>query len=183
MVELVDDLLDVSRLQAGHFTLHPAPTDLVALTQRVVTRLQLTTDQHHLTFQVEAKHLVAMIDPLRIEQVLTNLLNNAIKYSPEGGPIRVSLHLYQQDTQLQLCIQDQGIGIPQAQQAQIFGRFARAENARLRGIGGTGLGLYLCRELIEQHRGRIWFQSSEGKGTTFFLTLPLFDENQEDEEA
>lgn len=181
LVELVDDLLDVSRLQAGHFTLHPVPTDLVALTQRVVTRLQLTTDRHRLAFQSESEHLVAAVDPPRIEQVVTNLLTNAIKYSPEGGVIHIQLQLFsdQQDTHLQLRIQDQGIGIPRAQQAQIFGRFARAENARLYGIGGTGLGLYLCRELVEQHQGRIWFESSEGEGTTFFVTLPPFKDEQE----
>lgn len=182
LVELVDDLLDVSRLQAGHFTLHPVPGDLVALTRRVVARLQATTDRHRLVFQVEAEHLVAMIDFPRIEQVLTNLLTNAIKYSPEGGVIRIHLLPCQQDTHLLLSVQDQGIGIPLAQQAQIFGRFTRAENARLQGIGGTGLGLYLCRELIEQHQGRIWFESSEGKGSTFFFTLPLFDEEQECEQ-
>jgi len=182
MVELVEDLLDVSRLQVGHFPLHPVPTDLVALTQRVVTRLQLTTNRHRLAFQSATDHLIASIDPPRMEQVLTNLLTNAIKYSPEGGGIHLQLSC-KTDNQIQLCIQDEGIGIPQAQQAQIFGRFARAENARLHGIGGTGLGLYLCRELVEQHQGRIWFESSEGKGTTFFLTLPLFEEDQEIEEA
>lgn len=182
LVELVDDLLDVSRLQAGHFTLHSVPTDLVALTQRVVTRLQLTTDRHRLVFQPETEYLVAMIDPPRIEQVLTNLLTNAIKYNPQGGVIHVRLTHGPQDTHLQFCIQDQEIGIPQAQQAQIFGRFARAENARLQGIGGTGLGLYLCRELVEQHQGHIWFKSSEGKGTTFFLTLPLPEKKQDHEQ-
>lgn len=178
MVELVDDLLDVSRLQAGHFVLHPTPTDVVPLTQRVITRLQLTTDLHRLVYQPEAEHLVASIDPPRIEQVLTNLIMNAIKYSPQGGLIHIRLFACQGDTHLQFSIRDEGIGIPQAQQAQIFGRFARAENARLHGIGGTGLGLYLCRELIEQHQGRIWFESKEGDGTTFFFKLPLFDENQ-----
>lgn len=183
MVELVDDLLDVSRLQAGHFPLHPVPTDLVALIQRVVTRLQLTTDRHRLIFQSATIHLVTCIDPPRMEQVLTNLLTNAIKYSPEDGEIALHLAPGPQETQLQLSVQDQGIGIPQAQQAQMFGRFARAENARMHGIGGTGLGLYLCRELVEQHQGRIWFESREGKGTTFFLTLPLFAEKPEGEEA
>lgn len=182
MVELVDDLLDVSRLQAGHVALHTVPADLVALTQRVVTRLQLTTERHQLAFQPASEHLVAIIDPPRMEQVLTNLLTNAIKYSPEGGVITIHIAPCQQDTQLQLSIQDHGIGIPLAQQAQIFGRFARAENARLYGIGGTGLGLYLCRELVEQHHGRIWFESSEGKGSTFFLVLPLFLKEQEPED-
>lgn len=183
MVELVEDLLDVSRLQAGHFTLHPIPTDLVALSKRVVARLQATTDRHHFSFQPEAAHLVVNIDPPRMEQVLTNLLTNAIKYSPQGGVISLHIAPCEHNTHLQLSIQDQGIGIPQTQQALIFGRFVRAENARLHGIGGTGLGLYLCRELVEQHQGRIWFESSEGKGTTFFLLLPLLAEDPEQEHA
>jgi two-component system phosphate regulon sensor histidine kinase PhoR len=175
LVELVDNLLDVSRLQVGHFPLYPIPTDFVALIQRVMTRIQLTTERHRLTFHAEFEHLVVVIDPPRMEQVLTNLLTNAIKYSPTGGMIAISAGLCQQRTQLRLSIQDQGIGIPQTQQAQIFGRFARAENARLQGIGGTGLGLYLCRELVEQHQGHIWFESVEGEGTTFFLTLPFLE--------
>jgi signal transduction histidine kinase/GAF domain-containing protein len=179
MVELVDDLLDVSRLQAGRFTLHPLPTDLVALTQRVITRLQLTTERHRLVFHTEAEYLVANLDPVRMEQVLTNLVANAIKYSPDGGIIALLLAPCQDGQHLQLSIQDKGIGIPVDQQAQIFGRFARAENARLCNISGTGLGLYLCRELVEQHQGRIWFESTEGRGSTFFLTLPLFVEKDE----
>lgn len=179
MAELVDDLLDVSRLQAGRFTLHPLPTDLVALMQRVITRLQLTTERHLLTFHTEADCLVAKVDPLRIEQVVTNLLTNAIKYSPDGGTIHLQLVLHRDGKQLQISIHDEGIGIPLAQQAQIFGRFARAENGRTHGIGGTGLGLYLCRELVEQHRGHIWFESTEDVGSTFFITLPLRLEEQE----
>jgi signal transduction histidine kinase len=179
MVELVDDLLDISRLQAGRFTLHPFPIDLVALTQRVITRLQLTTRRHRIVFHNGAEHLVANLDPARMEQVLTNLLTNAIKYSPDGGTITLQLVPCQDDNHLQLSIQDEGIGIPVGQQAQIFGRFARAENARLSNISGTGLGLYLCRELVEQHQGRIWFDSTEGLGSTFFFTLPLFAEQEE----
>ncbi|HEY1348148.1 MAG TPA: ATP-binding protein [Ktedonobacteraceae bacterium] len=179
MVELVDDLLDVSRLQAGRFTLHPHPTDLVALTQRVITRLQLTTGRHRLVFRRGAEHLVANLDPARMEQVLTNLVANAIKYSPEGGSIFLQLTPCQDGNHLQLSIRDEGIGIPVSQQAQIFGRFVRADNARLSNISGTGLGLYLCRELVEQHQGRIWFESTEGLGSTFFLTLPLFARSEE----
>jgi signal transduction histidine kinase len=179
MVELVDDLLDVSRLQAGRFALHPLPTDLVALTQRVITRLQLTTGRHRLVFHNGVPHLVVNLDPARMEQVLTNLVANAIQYSPDGGHISLDLVPCQDGDHLQLSIRDEGIGIPGDQQAQIFGRFARAENARLCNISGTGLGLYLCRELVEQHQGRIWFESTEGLGSTFFLTLPLLADQDE----
>src|SRR6266581_660852 len=173
LVELTEDLLDVTRLQAGRLTLFVEPTDLVALVQRVVTRLQMTTDRHTLSVSTEVKHLIAPVDPRRIEQVLSNLIGNAIKYSPEGGPIEISMR---EDVGVEtafISIRDAGIGIPAHQQTLIFGRFARADNARAYGLGGTGLGLYLCRELIERHGGRIWFESAEGQGSTFFITLPL----------
>ena len=173
LVELTEDLLDVTRLQAGRLTLYVEPTDLVALVQRVVTRLQMTTDRHTLTVSTVVEHLVAPVDPRRIEQVLSNLIGNAIKYSPEGGPIEISMR---EDVGVEtafISIRDAGIGIPAHQQTLLFGRFARADNARAYGLGGTGLGLYLCRELIERHGGRIWFESAEGQGSTFFIALPL----------
>jgi len=173
LVELTEDLLDVTRLQAGRLALHPEPTDLVALTRRVVTRLQVTTERHTISIHAEQEYLVAEVDPRRIEQVLGNLVNNAIKYSPEGGCIDIMLREDQQAQSAVLCVADQGIGIPAHQQARIFSRFVRADNAREREIGGTGLGLYLCRELVERHHGRIWFASTEGQGSTFFVSLPL----------
>ena len=173
LVELTEDLLDVTRLQAGRLALHAEPTDLVALTRRVVTRLQVTTQRHSLAIDADQEYLVAEVDPRRIEQVLGNLVNNAIKYSPEGGCIDITLREDRQAQSAVLCVADQGIGIPAQQQARIFSRFVRADNARERAIGGTGLGLYLCRELVERHHGRIWFASTEGQGSTFFVSLPL----------
>jgi signal transduction histidine kinase len=108
-----------------------------------------------------------------MEQVLTNLIGNAIKYSPLGGAITITIKEDATGHTLQISVQDRGIGIPSHQQAQIFGRFIRADNAIAWGISGTGLGLYLCRELVEQQGGRLWFASEEGKGSTFFVTLPL----------
>jgi signal transduction histidine kinase len=108
-----------------------------------------------------------------MEQVLSNLIGNAIKYSPEGGIIEVMLREEAETKTALLCVSDHGIGIPAQQQSLVFGRFARADNARTYGIGGTGLGLYLCRELVERHGGRIWFESVEGQGSTFFVTLPI----------
>ncbi len=174
LVELTEDLLDVTRLQAGRLTLHLTPTDLVALTTRIIKRLQLTTERHTLSLTTSAEHIVVEVDPQRMEQVLSNLLGNAIKYSPQGGPIEITVREEPQDHLVQLSISDHGIGIPLAQQAQIFGRFVRAENARVHGIGGTGLGLYLCRELVERQCGRIWFESVEGEGSTFRVALPVY---------
>ena len=168
---LTEDLLDVARLQAGRIVFYREPTDLVALTRRVVTQRQLTTERHILSFQSEMEQILAAVDRGRIEQVLSNLLSNAIKYSPEGGSIAVTLGQEDEANAILLSVQDHGIGIPVCEQARLFGRFVRAENAQ--GLGGTGLGLYLCRELIEWHGGRTWFTSTEGVGSTFFISLPL----------
>jgi signal transduction histidine kinase len=168
---LTEDLLDVARLQAGRIVFHREPTDLVALTLRVVTQRQLTTERHMLSFQSEMEQILVAVDRGRIEQVLSNLLSNAIKYSPEGGSIAVTLGQEDGANAILLSVRDHGIGIPAREQARLFGRFVRAENAQ--GLGGTGLGLYLCRELIEWHGGRIWFASTEGAGSTFFISLPL----------
>jgi two-component system phosphate regulon sensor histidine kinase PhoR len=172
LTELTEDLLDVTRLQAGRLTLHIEPVNLVALTQRVMARLQMTTTQHTLSFSSISPHLVVFVDPRRVEQVLTNLINNAVKYSPDGGPIELKIVEETTTNTVVLSIRDYGIGIPAQQQMRIFGRFVRADNAHERGIGGTGLGLYLCRELVERQGGRIWFGSVEGKGSTFYVALP-----------
>lgn len=173
LVELTEDLLDVTRLQAGRLTLHHEPTDLVALVQRVVTRLRLTTERHTLAMHTSVEHLVAAVDARRMEQVLSNLLGNAIKYSPAGGLIEVTIREEAATNMALLSVCDDGIGIPAQQQAQIFGRFVRADNARAHGIGGTGLGLYLCRQLVTRQDGHIWFESVEGQGSTFFVELPM----------
>jgi two-component system, OmpR family, phosphate regulon sensor histidine kinase PhoR len=173
LVDLAEDLLDVTRVQAGRLELQREPTDLVALARRVLTRRQLTTEQHTLTLVTALERLVLHVDPRRMEQVLSNLIGNAIKYSPEGGSIEVTIGVDDETHEALLSIRDHGIGIPQHEQAQVFERFARADNAQAYGINGTGLGLYLCRELVEQHGGRIWFESAEGQGSTFLVALPI----------
>jgi PAS domain S-box-containing protein len=171
--KLTEDLLDVTRLQAGQLVLSRSPTDLVALTRHVMTQRQMTTRQHAFSLDTEHDSLVMKIDRERIEQVLTNLLSNAIKYSPRGGPIELTIREEVEPHTALLSIRDRGIGIPVGQQAHIFGRFVRAENARASEIMGTGLGLFLSRELVERHGGHLWFESTEGAGSTFFVALPM----------
>jgi signal transduction histidine kinase len=173
LVELIEDLLDVTRLQAGRISLHIEPTDLVALVKRTVARLQLTTEQHTFSIHTTLEYLVVQVDARRMEQVLGNLVSNAIKYSPAGGLVVVNISADAETKSALISIRDRGIGIPVQQQARMFGRFERADNARAYGIGGTGLGLYLCRELVERHGGSIWFESVEGEGSTFHVSLPL----------
>ena len=178
LVELTDDLLDVTRLQGGRLELHSEPADLVALLQRVISRLRVTTDKHTLALSATPEHIVVTIDRQRIEQVMANLINNAIKYSPDGGNIEITACEEATSHQALISICDHGIGIPREQQGRMFGRFERGENARKREIKGTGLGLYLCRELVERHGGRIWFESTEGQGSTFSVLLPLYCEDE-----
>ncbi len=171
MIELIEDLLDVTRLQAGRIELLIEPTDLVALARRALKRCQVTTDRHSLALHSEQAHYVVSVDVRRTEQVVTNLVNNAIKYSPDGGAIDITV--WQDTQQAFLNVHDTGIGIPSQQQGRIFGRFTRADNAQALGITGTGLGLYLSRELVERQGGHIWFESTENVGSTFYVAFPL----------
>ncbi|GAC1349468.1 MAG: hypothetical protein NVSMB27_22890 [Ktedonobacteraceae bacterium] len=179
LVNLTEELLDVTRLQAGRLLLQRIPINVVSLAQRVATFLQQTTTRHHVEVRTTHPQLVADADPGRIEQVLTNVVGNAIKYSPQGGPVIINIWEDTVAQAVEISVQDNGIGIPKQQHAQIFGRFMRAENAVAWGISGTGLGLYICRELIERHEGHLWFESEEGRGSTFFLTLPLVSTRSE----
>ncbi|MGH2517211.1 MAG: sensor histidine kinase, partial [Ktedonobacterales bacterium] len=173
LVELTDDLLDVARIQAGRIELRIEPHDVVALCRRVAHRLAITSEQHTVTVSTPNDYVVACLDVRRIEQVVSNLLNNAIKYSPNGGPVSIVVREDGAAGRAVITVKDSGIGIPESEQGRLFGRFARADNAREQGIKGTGLGLYLCRELVELHGGRIWFESQLGAGSTFSFTLPL----------
>ena len=170
LLDLTEALLDVTRIQAGRLVLRQAPCDLVALARKVVLQIQNTTQHHTIRLQAEAESLEVCIDAIRIEQVLTNLLHNAVKYSPAGGIIEVTIQIDRDQRLVVVRVQDHGLGIPADQQSHLFQRFARAHNAQ--GIVGAGLGLYLCRELVERHGGHIWFESVEGQGSTFFISLP-----------
>jgi signal transduction histidine kinase/GAF domain-containing protein len=173
LVELTEDLLDVTRLQAGRLELHFEPTDLVALVQRSAKRFRVTTERHRISVNATPEHIVVTVDPRRIEQVVNNLISNAIKYTPDGGDVEIAVYEKKKANNALLCVRDYGIGIPAHQQGRIFSRFMRADNAHAHNIGGTGLGLYLCRELVERHNGRIWFESIEGQGSAFYVSLPL----------
>jgi signal transduction histidine kinase len=173
VVSLANDLLDVTRLEAGQLELYCYSANLAHLIQRVVTRLQNSSKAHTLVVEAPPAPILVNMDTRRIEQVLHNLISNAIKYSPQGGQVLIIVREHQDNGVAEIAVCDQGIGIPASQQGRIFSRFFRADNARMQAIEGTGLGLYLCRELIHRHGGRIGFESTEGQGSTFSFTLPL----------
>jgi signal transduction histidine kinase len=106
----------------------------------------------------------------RVRQVLVNLVENAIKYSPDGGTVEIGVEAI--DSQVRFHVRDEGMGIPDDEQARIFEKFYRLDPAMTRGVGGTGLGLYICNELVDRMGGRIWVQSTSGGGSTFFFELP-----------
>lgn len=171
--KLTEDLLDVTRVQAGRLHLSCKPTDMLEVSRHMLAQARMTTQQHRFSLQTTLSSLVVSVDRTRIEQVLANLLSNAVKYSPQGGPIELAVGMESDPAVAVLSVRDWGIGIPKRFQARIFGRFVRAENARELEIAGTGLGLSLSRELVLLHGGSLWFESVEGEGSTFFLSLPL----------
>ncbi|TMF47457.1 MAG: HAMP domain-containing histidine kinase, partial [Chloroflexi bacterium] len=171
LVDLTEELLDVTRLQAGRLLLQRAPTNVVTLARRIATFLQQTTTRHQIEVHTEHASLVADVDPGRVEQVLTNLIGNAIKYSPQGGLVTVTLWEEAATGVVKISVQDHGIGIPGSQQAQIFGRFTRADNAQAWGISGTGLGLAgKCRFYLF-HDATNCCQPEEQRATFISLSL------------
>lgn len=167
---LITALLDISRIESGQLTIEREPLDLCAVTRRVVAAVQPSLTQHTLVCIIPDTPLMVEGDTLRLEQVFTNLVGNAIKYSPYGGEITVQVT--QQENCIAVAIRDQGIGIPQEALPHLFQRFYRAPNAVGHRVTGTGIGLYVVKELVTLHGGTITVASSEGEGSTFTIHLP-----------
>ena len=165
---LVDRLLDVSRLRSGKLALELAVCDLAALVRGAAERAQAGTTRHVVVVHAPER-LEARVDALRIEQVVTNLLDNAIKYSPDGGAIDVELE--EEGRGVRLRVRDRGTGIPAEHLAQVFDRFFQSHNASH--LSGMGLGLYVAREIVELHGGRIAARLPEGGGTLIEVFLPV----------
>jgi PAS domain S-box-containing protein len=169
---LIDDLLDVSRLQTGSLKIHRRRLDLRLLVEEVVDRYVATAPSHEFHLELPERSAEVDADPLRLEQVLDNVLSNAVKYSPEGGVIDVSLQT--EGDRVTLTVTDHGIGLPTGQEERIFDAFGRGSNARHHQIQGLGLGLAICRQLIDLHGGRIWAANAgNGSGTCVGFHLPL----------
>jgi signal transduction histidine kinase len=172
LTALVDDLLDVSRIRTGHLPLRLSTVDLVTTLSEVTTRYQdHAGEQHTVIIELPDTPVEATVDVDRLEQVVTNLLSNAVKYSPTGGEVRLTM--VGGDGGALVQVTDSGIGLPPDSLEAIFQPFGRAANATRRSLPGMGLGLYICRTLVERQGGRIWATSGgEDRGTTFGFWLP-----------
>jgi signal transduction histidine kinase len=171
LARLVSQLLDVSRIQSGKLAIERKPADLSQLVRDAVQAVRSQLKEHTLVARLPTELWVS-IDPLRIEQVITNLIDNAIKYSPEGGQIDVALTCADEHT-VQFSVRDRGVGVPAEHRAHIFDRFYQAHaGGALTSMAGMGLGLYISRQIVELHGGTIRAEFPDDGGTRLIVTLP-----------
>jgi two-component system, OmpR family, phosphate regulon sensor histidine kinase PhoR len=174
LTSLVDDLLDAAKMDAGVLVLDREPVQVGRVAERVLAQRRPLSPHHALRLEAEPNLPIVQADPLRVEQVLTNLVENAINYSPAGGTVTVRV---QHGPMLRVGVSDQGIGITPEQAEQLFERFYRADTSLARTTKGLGLGLYICRSLVDAHGGHIGVESAgPGQGSTFWFTLPTDDQ-------
>ena len=190
MIRMVEDLLQLSRIDTGRSQLNLEIIDIKELFDHVLGRFEMllnSNDYSGQSYSIERdimdEVVFVEIDTDRFIQVLDNILNNAIKYSPDGSKITGRARHNTYTDRVELSISDQGMGIPQADLNKVFSRFYRVDKARSRAMGGSGLGLAISKEVVEQHGGNIWVRSEEGVGTTFYISLPIVPFESEDELA
>lgn len=172
LFRLVSDILDLARIEEGRFSLQRDPFDIVVALRGTIDRLQRLAQEKGITLTLQAPEGLSFVlaDGLRMEQVFTNLLGNAIKFTPSGG--RVGVMVKELATELLVEVRDSGVGIPPEHLDRVFDRFYRVQLPAGTEVEGTGLGLSICKAVVEEHGGRIWIESVVGKGTAFFFTIP-----------
>ena len=170
LTDLIGDLLDVSKIEAGRIQFHESDFDFNDLIEETVVELQLTTDKHSITKALQPG-VTVYGDHDRIGQVLTNYMTNAIKYSPQADRIHVSTVVNKGN--ITLCVQDFGVGLSQKDQAKVFERFYRVGGSDQATYPGLGLGLFIASDIISRHNGRVWVKSKKGEGSTFCFSMPI----------
>ncbi len=168
---MIDEMLDLDRMESGHMTIHPERMDLNAVIDDVADRVRPNAPNHTLTLDLQSDLPQIQADRDRITQVASNLLNNAVKYSPTGGRITVTTRA--DGDQLRLDVRDEGLGIPPEALETIFERYSRVDSQATKDIPGTGLGLPIVRQIVQLHGGKVWAESELGRGSVFHVVLPL----------
>jgi len=176
MTQLADDLLDVSHIETGRkFEIVLKKTNITDLATQVIASQKILAKVHKIDIRMDTrcpKKLIMDVDADKMKKVFQNMINNAMKYSQMSGVVDIGCKKKEKD--VVWYVRDNGIGIPKNQQSRIFEKFFRADNATTSHVDGTGLGLYICRAIIEGHGGNMWVGSGEGKGSTFYFSVPLF---------
>lgn len=173
MNELISTLLNITRIESGNVTVTPKTVDVRRLAEEVNKEHILAASDKEITLTLNClspRDITAQTDTLLFKEVLSNLVSNAIKYTPDGGSVELGIKQRRYD--ILFTVKDTGMGIPKRSQEQIFTKFFRAHNVVRQETSGTGLGLYLVKGLVDALDGKIWFESNENKGTTFYVTLP-----------
>jgi signal transduction histidine kinase len=170
---LIDSLLDIGRIQSSGLNIERTPLELSGLVRQLVEETQPELEQHTIKFECKADALIIAGDARRLMQVVQNLLQNALKYSPSGGVVTVRVE--RRDASACVVVSDQGVGIPESALPHLFQQFYRAENVEGSRFQGMGIGLYVVKELVTLHGGEITVVSQEGKGSTFTVSLPLYE--------
>jgi len=173
MISLVNDLLNVSRIEQGRVLDKLKLTDILELIKEVISEMKIEAEKKLVSISLMINNNVSkiMVDPKRFRQVIQNLLSNAVKYNYSGG--RVVIEVKPLEDCIQISIRDIGMGIPKRDQSRVFSKFFRAANAVKSETKGSGLGLFVVRSYVESWRGKVWFESEENKGTTFYFTIPV----------
>jgi signal transduction histidine kinase len=172
LLHLVNDLLDLSKLEAGRMTFEFTLADLSELVEVVIDEFRSLFAEQKIKIHYEGPRpaISSMVDPGRIQQVVRNLLANAVKFSPPAGTVYVRLR--QVGEAMLLSVRDEGPGIPPDEVEKVFDKFFQSSKTKS-DTGGTGLGLAICREIVSGHKGRIWAENNEGAGCMFFVELPI----------
>jgi signal transduction histidine kinase/DNA-binding response OmpR family regulator/ligand-binding sensor domain-containing protein len=182
LLGLVNQLLDISKLESGNMKLQTVPQNIIPLVKALVLSFTSYAERKRITlkFNSEEDEIIVYLDRDKVEKIITNILSNAFKFTPEGGQIEVNVN--REDKYVNVIVSDTGIGIPKEKMSKIFDRFYQVDASHTREQEGTGIGLSLTKELVELHRGKIEVESAEGKGTTVTISLPLGKEHLKPEE-
>jgi two-component system phosphate regulon sensor histidine kinase PhoR len=170
---LIDKLSDVNYIETGHLAIEPVPTAVEPIIQNVINELSTRIAEFGSNVELQRRKQSTMVlaDPFRLQQILTNIIDNAIKYSPPGGQVTVTMRT--RSTELIISVADTGVGIPPEHFNLLFRKFGRLYHPATIDRPGSGLGLFIVKRLVESHGGRIWLTSHEGQGSKFSFTLPL----------